>query len=182
MAMERSPDGLRFPCERCLAADSSGEVFCTGRSAAKPFRRLAGKPLRKPRITAVSPLLPPHHLEAAQGVPHASAGGTSRAVLTAEVNSRMPHSHLWAAATKSEVPGLASCLCPRSGHLPHHKVRMTATWEAGIPWSSVGWGGLPVSSAEMAEAEHLPTCSESLSALWFCCNKSGAAINLEQLA
>lgn len=43
-------------------------------------------------------------------------------------------------------------------------------------------GGCPGSSAETAGAEHLPTCSESLSALRLCCNKSGAALNLEQLA
>lgn len=137
--MEASPDGLRRPCERCLAADSSGGVFCTGHSAAKPFRRL-GKPLRKPRITAVSPLLSPHHLEAAQGVPHARARGMAGAVLMAEVTGGMPHRHHWAAATKPEGPELASCFCPRSGHLPHHKISMTATWETGIPWSSEGWG------------------------------------------
>lgn len=139
MAVERSPDVLRYPCERGLAAVSSGEVFCTGHSAAKPFRRLAGKHLRKPRITEVSPHLSPHHLEAAQGVPHASAGGISPVVLTAEVNSGMPYRYHWAAATKPEVPELFSCFCPRSGHLPHHKVSMTAIGDTGIPCSSGGW-------------------------------------------
>lgn len=43
-------------------------------------------------------------------------------------------------------------------------------------------GGSPGSSAEATGAEHLPTCSESLSASLPCCNKSGAAINREQLA
>lgn len=46
----------------------------------------------------------------------------------------------------------------------------------------LGLGGSPISSEEVTGAEHLPTCSESLSAWRFCCNKSGAAINLEQLA
>lgn len=33
-----------------------------------------------------------------------------------------------------------SCFCPGSGHLPCHKVSMTATWETGIPQSSGAWG------------------------------------------
>lgn len=139
MAMERSPDGLRYPCERCRAADSPGEVFCTGHSAAKPFRRLAGKPLRKSRITCSEPS------------PVSSSPGSSLRTATcqyrrdcsscADGRSEQQDASQISVGCSHKVRGAGvSCFCPGSGHLPCHKVSMTATWETGIPQSSGAWG------------------------------------------